>query len=154
MTTIKLLWVDNDLFEDLNELRITLYLSDDYEADFALNATEGFNRLRENTYDIVTVDLRLPPGPHNAWLKYAHHSYEEYGCALLKEISEQRDTLFAHLSNTRFGVYSIEDPRDVPRELFEPPVGISHGNYCQKTDRAGDDEFFDFLRKLRASCSQ
>lgn len=148
---IKLLWVDNDLYHDLTELRITLLLSDDFETDFALNATEGFNLLRQNTYDLVVVDLRLPPGPHNDWAKYQNNGFEEYGYALLKEVHERRDLLFSHLKDTCFGVYSIDDPNDVP-QLFESPIRLPPQNYCRKTDQASNDEFLDYLQELLKSC--
>lgn len=143
----KLLWVDNDLYEDLNELRIALLLNDEFEADFALNATEGFNLLRQKAYDIAVIDLRMPPGRHDDWKKYEVNGSEQYGYALLKEVTEQRNPLFPHLEKTRFCVYSIENPKDVP-QLFEPPIALPHEHYCQKTDRVSSDDFLNFLKGL------
>jgi CheY-like chemotaxis protein len=147
----KLLWVDNDLYQDLNELRTTVLLSDEFDTDFALNATEGFNLLRQNTYDLVVVDLRLPPGPHNAWEKYQNNGFEEYGYALLREVFIEKEKLFSHLQATCFGVYSIDAPEDIP-QLFEAPIYLPRERYCQKTDQASNDEFMDYLQKLLESC--
>ena len=64
---IKLLWIDDNLDHDLTEKRMALYMEDDIDPHFARDATEAYYRLREDAFDVVIVDLRLPPGPDDMW---------------------------------------------------------------------------------------
>ncbi len=149
----RLLWVDDDLFGDLNELRIALYLLDDFETDFALNATEAFNLMRQHPYDIVIVDLRLPPGPHNYWQEQEGDGLRGYGHPLLRRVKGDNNELFKHLKDTCFAVYSI-DPKEEMPTLFKPPVSLPDDCYCQKTEHANGDEFIEFINKLKGKCQR
>ncbi len=147
--TIKLLWIDNDLYEDLNEHRIALYLSEKYEADFALNATDGFDMLRRNIYDIVIIDLRLPAGSHDEWKEYSEgDDFQNYGLALLKEV--RMNSLLQHVLKSIIFIYSIEDKKDIP-DIDDLLSAFPEHHYRQKTSLSGDMEFLDFLEQIHSN---
>lgn len=147
---IKLLWIDDNLFHDLTEKRMALYMEEDIEPHFATDATDAFYRLRSEPFDVVIVDLRLPPGPDDMWETYRASNFQKYGYALLCTVlGEQKDN-FDHLKDTRFGVFTIEAQEENP-ELFEAPIRLAEKNFKMKTHAYHENAFIDFIRHVYKS---
>lgn len=146
---IKLLWVDDNLDQDLEEKRMCLLMEDDIESDFAGDATEAYYLLidREKVYDVVLIDLRHPAGPDDIWNKYREKADRKFGPVLLRMIKENPEGKFSHLSKTRYGVFTIETMEENP-ELFQPPINLPEKNYKMKTHAYDEMDFINFIRAL------
>lgn len=147
---IKLLWVDDNLDQDLAEKRVNLLMQDDIESDFAGDASDAYYYLRDNTYDVVILDLRHPSGPDDMWQKQREEGEQKYGPVLLRTIKENQDGVFNHLKNTRYGVFTIETKDENPG-LFEPPINLPEQHYKMKTHATDENDFVDFIRTLYQS---
>lgn len=147
---IKLLWVDDDLHHDLRERRMTLLMQDDFESDFAQDATDAYYKLidKNNQYTHILVDLQHPPGPDDMWEEYREKGERMFGVILLKKIRENEGGKFNHLKNTRFGVLSIQ-PKENNETLFEDPINLPKNNYLIKRISLDDDAFIDFIKNLK-----
>ncbi len=145
---IRLLWIDDNLDHDLTEKRMALLMEDDIDSHFARNATEAYYRLLNDPFDIVIFDLRLPPGPDDMWNEDFERGERKFGFILLKTVAEQRrNGGFQHLTNTRFGVFTIE-MRDENPDLFLLPIELPAQNFEMKTNAYGEDDFINFIRKI------
>jgi CheY-like chemotaxis protein len=144
---IKLLWIDDNLDHDLTEKRMALYMEDDLDPHFARDATEAYYRLRDEPFDVVIFDLRLPPGPDDMWNELREEGYWQYGVELLKKVTTGLDGAFANLANARLGVFSIEAP-DSDHEIFQPPINLPSENFMKKTDAYYEEDFINFIRKV------
>jgi CheY-like chemotaxis protein len=150
---IKLLWIDDNLDDDLMEKRMALLMQDDIEPHFAHDATEAYYRLRNEEFDVVIFDLRLPPGPDDMWEVYRANDFKKFGYALLHEVSSKRDSgPFHHLGKTRFGVFTLET-RIENAELFEDPIRLPAENFKMKIHALSEFDFLDFIRNIFKSKS-
>ncbi|MFN0213434.1 MAG: hypothetical protein ACKVT2_04195 [Saprospiraceae bacterium] len=149
---IKLLWVDDNLDQDLAEKRMSLLMEDEIESDFAADATEAYFLLtdKEKQYDVVLMDLRHPAGPDDLWNDYAEHADRKFGPVLLKMVKENHESKFNHLSKTRYGVFTIETREENP-ELFAPPINLPEKNYKMKTHAYDETDFINFIYALYRS---
>ena len=147
---IKLLWIDDNLDHDLTEKRMALYMEDDIDPHFARDATEAYYRLREDAFDVVIVDLRLPPGPDDMWNEHRDNGVQKYGHVLLSIVKGEMNGHFQHLHATRFGVFTIEAIEENPG-LFLPPINLPEANFKMKTHAYYEDAFLDFIRNLNGS---
>ncbi len=147
---IKLLWIDDNLDHDLTEKRMALYMEDDIDPHFARDATEAYLRLRDEYFDVVIVDLRLPPGSDDMWNPYRENGVQKFGFVLLSVVMGQVDDRFGHLSKTRFGVFTIEAQEENP-ELFESPIRLPEQNFKMKTHAYYENAFVDFIRNVNKS---
>ncbi|MBK8195384.1 MAG: hypothetical protein IPK76_20020 [Lewinellaceae bacterium] len=147
---IKLLWIDDNLDHDLTEKRMALYMEDDIDPHFARDATEAYLRLREEHFDVVIVDLRLPPGPDDMWNEHRENGIQKFGYVLLSYVLSQIRNDFRHLSDTHFGVFTIEAQEENP-ELFLAPISLPEQNFKMKTHAYYENAFVDFIRNVHKS---
>lgn len=147
---IKLLWIDDNLDHDLTEFRMALHMQAKMATDFARNASEAFDRLVNKRFDVVIIDIRLPPGPDDRWNPHISNGEKKFGIVLLDMIFRNAQEQFGHLSDTKFGVFSIELLDDNLR-LFKPPINLPKGNFTMKTDAFDENDFINFILKVHES---
>jgi hypothetical protein len=147
---IKLLWIDDNLDHDLTEKRMALYMEDDLDPHFARDATEAFYRLRDEPFDVVIFDLRLPPGPDDMWNDLRKQDFWQYGVELLKMVSTGLKDKFINQANAKFGVFSIEAPGH-DHDIFCPPINLPPNNFMKKTDAYYEEDFINFIRNVAKS---
>jgi len=141
---IKLLWIDDNLDHDLTEKRMALYMEDDFDPHFARDATEAYYRLRDEAFDVIIFDLRLPPGPDDMWNDLRAIGFWKYGAELLKRVSEGKNGLFQKQKYARFGVFTIE-AKEENRDLFMEPIFLPEENFMKKTDAYYEEDFIKFI---------
>lgn len=144
---IKLLWIDDNLDHDLTEKRMALYMEDDFDPHFARDATEAYYRLRDEPFDVIIFDLRLPPGPDDMWNYLREQGYSQYGVELLKIVSNGLKDKFKKQSKAKFGVFSIEAPGQ-DHDIFIDPIELPQTNFLRKTDAYYEEDFINFIRKI------
>lgn len=146
---IKLLWIDDNLDHDLADFRMALRMHGVISPDFARNATDAYAMLLKKKYDVVIVDLRMPPGPDDMWDEYYKNGEQKFGSVLLKLIHENAEGKF-DLNGTKFGVFSIE-PDWENENLFSPPIKLPREHFMVKTDVYDEDDFINFILKIHES---
>lgn len=146
----KILWVDDDLNRDLTRPRMVLLMQDDIDLDLASNASEAYDCLLDNTYDCVLLDLQHPPGLYDMWNSFRDKGERKYGLVLLKMVRENREGKFSHLSDTRFGVLTIETWEENKEALQAAPIFLPVDNFMSKSkDNLEEDKLLDFINNLK-----
>jgi hypothetical protein len=131
VTRKKVLWIEDDAFNELGMFATPVHLTGAYELEYALTATEGVERLKACEYDAVVVDVRIPPGDDERWVKIyydagASNKAARLGVRLLQNVL-RREKAWMHglkptaLDSKRYGVLSM-DADDVRHELQEIEV--------------------------------
>ena len=65
---IRVLWIEDEARYQLNELMGPLLYRRIYHLSLAENATEAMRLIRTTEhYDVIIVDMRIPPGEDPAW---------------------------------------------------------------------------------------
>jgi hypothetical protein len=63
----RVLWIEDSARYELSELAGPVYASHKYWLHIAENATAATQYMRNNEYDVLIVDMRLPPGGDPVW---------------------------------------------------------------------------------------
>jgi CheY-like chemotaxis protein len=146
---IKILWIDDNLDNDLTEKRMALYMETEFDPHFARDASEAYYRLRDEDFNVVIFDLRLPTGPDDMWKEVGDKVSGKNGKKLLELVKNNYNNDFSRHVSTKFGVFSIEAP-DENAELFSPPVNLSKNCFMKKTDVYYEEEFISFIHRIHA----
>ena len=146
----KILWIDDNLSQDLTDIRMSLIMEDDFDTHFARDATEARNLLLKESFDVIIFDLRLPAGADDFWNERRAQREEKYGRVLLKMIRGNEDGQFSHLKDAKIGVFTIE-PKEANKDLFETPILLKPANFAMKTHTFYEDDFIQFIRNVSAS---
>jgi CheY-like chemotaxis protein len=138
----KVLWIEDDAFNELGMLATPVHLTGEFELDYALSATEAIDRLQGGDYDAIVVDVRIPPGDDKRWIDIyynagASNKAARLGVWLLQDILGHERVRSNGLSaaardRQRYGVLSM-DAEDVRAEL--EPIGVTR--YRKKTEGPG-----------------
>lgn len=129
----RVLWVEDGALIDLPELVGPVYVSGRYDLSIALNATDGAARIVSTEYDVVVVDIRLPPGTDPRWVQlFKNRGLNKAQARLgLKLLSSCLDPINAEiklspqplwLNPSRFAVFTVEGESELQSELA--PLGI------------------------------
>ena len=79
----KVLWVEDSARLELRNLTGPIYISGDYDMNLAEDATSAVRYLRTKEYDAVILDMRLPPGIDDYWIKVYRDRGEDKAYARL-----------------------------------------------------------------------
>ena len=120
MNSSKVLWIEDNADDDLYNLTSPVYIDGRYQLDIASNASEAYFYLNERMYDVIIVDIRIPPGRDQLWRKRHEHMVQSnhansnrLGLELLRRIfdeDEEQPTLKIdqNLLPRRYGVFTVE----------------------------------------------
>lgn len=152
---IKVLWVEDQALKDLTELRSAVYTSNKYSLTISENGTSAINELRKNVYDVIIVDIRIPPGQEPCFSKKYTDSglntkIAKIGLLLLERILSKNspefiNDLLPYAYNPEvYGVFSIESENEIGEDLKE--LGIRH--YYYKNGSVQNDALVKFIDKI------
>src|SRR5262245_47355228 len=79
----KVLWVEDSARLELRNLTGPIYISGEYDMNLAEDATSAVRFLRTKEYDAVILDMRLPPGIDDYWIKIYQDKGEDKADARL-----------------------------------------------------------------------
>jgi len=96
----KVLWVEDSARLELRNLLGPVYISGDYDLSLAEDATSAVRYLQTKEYDAVILDMRLPPGMDENWIKIYRERGEDKAYARLG----------MELANWMFGGHSLPYP--------------------------------------------
>ncbi|MFM7155859.1 MAG: hypothetical protein ACKOZV_17195, partial [Bacteroidota bacterium] len=104
-------------------------------------------RLRDEPFDVIVFDIRLPAGNDEMWADLRNEGFQEYGIELIKRVREGINGEFYRQNGARLGIFSIES-LGIEHAVFQPPIAISKGNVMKKIDAYYEDDFINFIREL------
>jgi len=79
----KVLWVEDSARLELRNLTGPIYISGEYDMNLAEDATTAVRYLLTKEYDAVILDMRLPPGIDDYWIKIYRDKGEDKADAQL-----------------------------------------------------------------------
>ncbi|MBE0680522.1 MAG: response regulator [Anaerolineales bacterium] len=79
----KVLWVEDSARLELRNLTGPIYISGEYDMNLAEDATTAVRYLLTKEYDAVILDMRLPPGIDDYWVKIYRDKGEDKADARL-----------------------------------------------------------------------
>jgi CheY-like chemotaxis protein len=79
----KVLWVEDSARLELRNLTGPIYISGEYDLNLAEDATSALRYLQTKKYDVVILDMRLPPGIDEHWIKIYRDKGEDKADARL-----------------------------------------------------------------------
>jgi CheY-like chemotaxis protein len=158
MSPYKVLWIEDNADNDLYHLTSPVYIDGRYQLDIATNASEGFFYLNTRSYDIIIVDIRIPPGKDEEWkIKYEQLQKQKntnsnrLGLELLRCIfdeNERQPTLKVdqNLSSQRYGVFTVERHEELRPDLKK--LKLTDIKYRQKNAMMPHTALLDFIREV------
>jgi CheY-like chemotaxis protein len=118
VTRKKVLWIEDDAFNELAVFATPVHLTGEFELDYALSATEAVARLQACEYDAVVVDVRIPPGDDGRWVAIyykegASNKAARLGVYLLQNVFRRDEEWAQNLKpaardKKRYGVLSMD----------------------------------------------
>ncbi|MCO6491578.1 MAG: hypothetical protein J5I98_24390 [Phaeodactylibacter sp.] len=158
MNAYKVLWIEDDADSDLYHLASPVYIEGNYHLDIASNASEAFFYLNERRYDIIIVDIRIPPGRNPEWLS----RYEELqrknnanssrlGLELLRRIFGENGNkpslrVAQNLAAARYGVFTVERLEELKADLTE--LNLTGLKYKRKNAMMPHTALLEFIREI------
>ena len=79
----KVLWVEDSARLELRNLTGPIYISGEYDINLAEDATSAVRYLLTKEYDVVILDMRLPPGIDDYWVNVYRERGEDNADARL-----------------------------------------------------------------------
>jgi hypothetical protein len=79
----KVLWVEDSARLELRNLLGPVFISGDYDLNLAEDATDAIRKLQTNIYEAIILDMRIPPGTDEHWIKIYREREEDKASAHL-----------------------------------------------------------------------
>lgn len=158
MSTAKVLWIEDNADNDLYHLTSPVYIDGQFHLDIASNASEGFFYLNQRGYDVIIVDIRIPPGKDPVWSakfeklrKSNNANSSRLGLELLRCIfdeKEQQPTLkiTQNLSPDRYGVFTVERLDELKADLQK--LNLTAIKYRRKNAIMPHTALLDFIKEV------
>ncbi len=153
----KVLWVEDGAFSELKDMSGLIYVSGKYDLAIALNATEGLRQLmrKDKVFETVIVDIRIPPGSDEKFVKLYRDQGESkvgarLGLALLDRVltnGAREGVPQPHREAGKFGIFTVEG-RD---ELTEAMERLGIKVYHQKMETNSKSKLRDIIEEIRAN---
>jgi hypothetical protein len=149
----KVLWIEDSARFELSNLTGPVYFSGKYDFHLAEDVTTAVQFLMVKPFDVVIVDIRLPPGTDSCWrdlYKQANSGnvQNQLGIKLLDWMLS-RDVCCqpnppGWVDNCCLGVFSVENDRETQDKLKE--LGIEA--YTQKAAGLPDTTLLEMIETI------
>ena len=158
MNLYKVLWIEDNADNDLYHLASPVYIDGRFHLDIATNASEAHFYLNTRGYDVIIVDIRIPPGKDEEWLtrferlqKRNQTNSNRLGLELLRCIfdeNEQQPTLQVqkNLSPKRYGVFTVERREELNPDLKK--LRLADIKYLRKNAMMPHTALLDFISEV------
>ncbi len=148
---IKVLWIEEETFENLELLRIQLELDSRIALKVAGNAREACDYLAWEEFDVILVDIILPPGFDDFWIDTRSQT-ERLGLVLIEKIFDKSiEVLPKNLHVDKFGVFTIERQKDIINIFNSKGGPIKNKNYRNKDSIHEGAELIQFIKEINSS---
>jgi CheY-like chemotaxis protein len=148
MSKVRVLWVEDGALVEFAEHAAPVITSGQYDLQIALDASDGLEQLCGNQgFDVVIVDIRLPPGHKPEWVDLfrkggKNKAQARLGLELLNtclggnQSNISINVLPTWITPERFGVYTVETRNTLQPELDRLGVRV----FKEKLDTAHDSD--------------
>lgn len=150
----RVLWVEDSARFELSNLTGPVYFSGKYDFQQAENVTTAISFLKTKVYDVLIVDIRLPPGVDPFWLdlyqKMENGGGEKLGIHFLSWLLARDDTYSqeppAWVNPGLIAVFTVESFPEIKDKLAE----LSIKTFQHKTAGLPDTILVDLIDKILA----
>jgi CheY-like chemotaxis protein len=156
MPKIRVLWIDDGAITELAELTGPVYAAGEYDLVVVTNVSDAIDQILSREFDVIIVDIRLPPGENKEW----RHLYSGEGqsrtqarlglellAACLGRSQKIRiDPLPSWIKPHLFAVFTVEEKTAVQSELSAVDVKI----HLQKTASSKRDVLVGLINTVRS----
>ncbi len=160
---IRVLWIEDSARYELSELTGPVYASRKYVLNLAEDATTAMYHLQNAQFDVLIVDMRIPPGDNQVWQKIYEKGGKDkdtaqLGLKLLRwllagESDNDLDMLGKPpewVSACTVGVFTVEGREQLRRTLEELKVT----SYEQKRATRRDTALLDLIERVIKKCEK
>lgn len=154
---IRILWIEDEVNKGNIEEKVWLEMQGKYKLDIRENATIAVEALTEHVYNGIIIDIRLPPGNDDRWVKKYYRegsdrTYERLGVDLLAYVLDPQNNgvLAANKDLDKIGIFTAEIWNSLKVELKKHShlkAFIKKKNYLHKTYNEEGD-FENFIKKI------
>jgi len=158
MSKHNVLWIEDGAFAEMSQMSAPIYVSGKYDLVIAENATEGLQQLmrEDKEFDTIIVDIRLPPGDDETFLKLYYDRNESkvaarLGLALLKRVlkdGEKNQILPHHREAKRFGIFTVEGHGELVDDL--KALKLENLKVFQKKETNSKDTLREIIEDIRS----
>jgi len=153
------LWIEDLARVEYREMFAAVFRDGRYNLSVAVDASEAIQRVLKHTYDAVIIDIRLPPGDDEEWMRlYDKSGASEEAAKLGKHLVQSilgvqgakvalpADEIPGWIDSTKLGFLTVE-PWDDLKADFEP-LGIVRETYVEKGPVNNRDALLKLIEKV------
>lgn len=153
----RVLWVEDNALTDLHHMVAPIYADGQYDLIIAVDVSDGIRKMAQHEFDVVIIDIRLPPGSEKPWKDlYVKRGQSKrtakLGWCLLYSLLSPRtawiklDRIPSWITAGRFWIFTVE-PREEIDEIFGVTT-IPEANYEQKKTGISETFLLDLLGRI------
>ena len=154
----KVLWIEDNADNDLYHLTSPVYIDGRFQLDIATNASEAYYYLNKRGYDVIIVDIRIPPGKdplwqkkHNRLMKNKHANSNRLGLELLRSIFDENEKqpsleIDQNMRQERYGVFTVERQEELASDLLQ--LKLDRLKYRRKNAMMPHTALLDFITEV------
>lgn len=152
----RVLWIEDSAQFELSSLVGPIYYDGNYDLDIAEDVTKAIRLMSAIHYDVLIVDVRLPPGIDHHWRKLyekagadkvrAHLGLRLLGWLLKKENNVFHEAPPPWVHPTRIAVFTVESKKEILACLDDYGISL----YQQKSAGHEDTILLEMIRILLA----
>ena len=157
ISNLKVLWIEDNADNDLYHLTSPVYIEGRYQLDIATSASEAFFYLNKRAYDVVIIDIRIPPGKDPNWkkkyetLRTAKNSNSSrLGLELLRTIFDKNGgstlKIEQNLISEHYGVFTVERREELEPDLED--LDLLELKYKRKNAMMPHTALLDFIAEV------
>lgn len=151
----KVLWIEDSARFELNNLMGPVLYDERYDFHLAEDVTSAIEYLLLRDFDVLIVDIRLPPGSDEFWNEHYEKAgsgkvFDQLGFKFLYWLLS-RENSYKHkppvwINPKRIAVFTVESLREIQDQLKE--LGITHKR--QKTAGLKDNTLVELIEEIMA----
>lgn len=150
----RVLWIEDSARLELTNLTGPIYFAGKYDFNMAEDVTTAVSLLLSEEFDVVIVDIRLPPGIDPQWSKLyrrmgADKIQAQLGLKLLYWLLSQDRSIYAQpppnwINPLQVGVFTVESPNEIQKDLNQ----LNVTTFQQKVAGLPDTILLDLIERL------
>jgi CheY-like chemotaxis protein len=152
----RVLWIEDSARLELTNLTGPIYFAGKYDFNMAEDVTTAVSLLQSEEFDVVIVDIRLPPGIDPQWSKLyrrmgADKIQAQLGLQLLRWMLSGDPSIYASqppqwIKPDQIGVFTVESPLEIRNDLEH----LNVTTFQQKVAGLPDTILLDLIDRLLA----
>jgi len=149
----RVLWVEDSARLELRNLLGPVNISGEYDLCLAEDATSAMRHLQTAVYDVVILDMRIPPGVDEHWIKLYHEREADKAIARLGlELANWMFNGHSFPSSPpnwirprQVGVFTVENDTDLHERLKTLRIEV----FAHKIASIPDDILIELIERIK-----